>query len=241
MPLLFRDTTEQRAYMVKYLRTFYPTFETGGDIYRGFLNRYLTGKIVLDAGCGDGGIITEFKNLPAELIGVDTNKPLLDSNSTVTKKILANVEQIPLHDNSIDVIVSEFVFEHLESPEKVFKEFHRVMRSGAKVIFLTPNVLNPVMLASKIMPHAAHTFFRSRVLRKGEETHKTFYRANTVGIIQQHAREAGLTLVEYQRAGNPEYIGFAKPLVIPVIIGERAINNPALSFLKMYIAGVLTK
>lgn len=42
-------------------------------------------------------------------------------------------------DNSLDVIVSTEVIEHLENPRAVIREFWRLLKPGGKVILTTPN------------------------------------------------------------------------------------------------------
>jgi 2-polyprenyl-3-methyl-5-hydroxy-6-metoxy-1,4-benzoquinol methylase len=42
-------------------------------------------------------------------------------------------------DNSLDVIVSTEVIEHLENPRAVIREFWRMLKPGGKVILTTPN------------------------------------------------------------------------------------------------------
>jgi len=46
---------------------------------------------------------------------------------------------IGVPDNSFDVIVSTEVIEHLENPRATFREFHRILRPGGKLVVTTPN------------------------------------------------------------------------------------------------------
>ncbi len=42
-------------------------------------------------------------------------------------------------DGSFDTIISIEVIEHLENPRAVFREFHRLLRDGGRLILTTPN------------------------------------------------------------------------------------------------------
>ncbi len=242
MSIFFCSNQEQRDYIWKKIRATYPEFRTGGDFYRDFLKRHLhADAVVLDAGCGDGGILAEFATVPKKIIGVDQNKELLEKNSVVHEKFVANLENLPFENNSIDVIVSQFVLEHVENPEKVFKELFRVLKPGGVFIFLTPNMLNPVMALSKILPHFVHHFLRTTILKKQEETHPTYYKVNTHKKLVSLGHAAGFERHKIVRAGNPEYLGFCKPLVPLAIFYEKITDHAPLRFLKMYLTGYFVK
>ena len=51
----------------------------------------------------------------------------------------ANLETIPIQDNSLDLLVSEFVFEHFENPLLVLRECARILKPGGEIVFLTIN------------------------------------------------------------------------------------------------------
>ena len=242
MSILFKNTEEQRAYLKKVQHKIHPRYKTGGEYYREFIaSRLRPSFVVVDAGCGDTGIIREFKGTFATLIGVDVSEELLKKNIVVDQKILADLEKIPLPDNSADMIVSEFVLEHLEYPEKVFQELYRILKPEGSFILLTPNRFNPVMVTSSILPHFVHDWFRDKILKKGEETHETHYRANSFKRVVALLEKAGFVLGRVERAGNPEYVGIAPFLMWPAMLFERVIDNKVMSFLKMYLVGEFRK
>jgi len=242
MCVFFKDNLAQKEYIGKQLKKVYPEFVTGGDYYRGYLKKYLkSNMVVLDAGCGDYGIIPEFRKIPKLIIGLDEDKDLLEKNKIVHKKIVANLEKIPMDDDSVDLVTSEFVLEHVEKPDIILKEIFRVLKPNGKFIFITPNVLNPVMVLSKILPHFIHELLRSKLLKKQEETHRTNYRANTYRKLKYLGKKAGFQNLDIVRAGNPEYLAFCKPLVLPSILIERFIDNKLFSILKMYLIACFKK
>lgn len=242
MSIFFNNNNEQKNYISEKLYKLYPEFKTGGYFFRKYLKNYIhSNATILDAGCGDNGMISEFKSLSGLIIGIDINENLLNKNNIVDKKIIGNLEQIPLDNNSVDIIVSEFVLEHLQNPITVFKEISRVLKPKGVFIFITPNVLNPIMTLSKILPYSWHKLLRKILLKKREEAHPTYYKANTYGKLLKLARFSMFNNCQISRAGNLEYFGFCKPLVLLAIFFEKIIDNNFLNIFKMYLVGCFVK
>jgi len=88
-----------------------------GTFARGLHETPLADSIV----CAD--IMARPEDLPAAIgwIEADLNFPLSEP------------------DESFDTILSIEVIEHLENPRAVFREFHRLLRSGGQLILTTPN------------------------------------------------------------------------------------------------------
>lgn len=241
MSVLFKNHYEQRELVDRNLTRFFPRFKTGGFYFREYLKNYAPKAVILDAGCGRGGQIGEFKNVAKEIIGLDIDERELNQNSVVDKKIKADLTAVPLPKASVDIVSAEFVLEHLRSPAQSFSEIYRVLKPDGVFIFLTPNVLNPVMFFSKITPVFLHRFFKRELLKKEEIIHKTYYRANTYRRLFNLGRTAGFSKLEIQRAGNPDYFAFLKPLVLPAILFEKALDNQFLEVYKMYLIGCFKK
>lgn len=242
MSIFFHSNKEQKGYIWQKIHRTYPTFKSGGDFFRTYLQQRITpDSVVLDAGCGSNGILGEFAHVPRQIIGVDVDKDLLNRNRMVHQKIVADLAHLPLDNASVDVVVSEFVLEHLKDPPSVFKELSRVLKPNGAFIFLTPNLFNPVMMTSKILPFTLHTFLRKALLKKDEKAHATYYRANTARALRRFGNEAGFIQQQIQYAGNPEYLGFCKPFVPAAIRFEQLLDNRLFAGLKMYLIGCFTK
>jgi len=99
---------------------------------------------VLDLGCGDGlfGTIL-FKNQPGAIsFGVDlSTKDIQKAKQTNTYRALqvADMSNLPFADNSIGSILSNSVFEHLESIEAALHEAWRILKPGGKLVLTAPN------------------------------------------------------------------------------------------------------
>jgi len=90
---------------------------------------------ILDLGCGVGRI-TEFMSFDfKEVIGIDISGVMIRKAKKRLKKftsvkfIETDGESIPLPDNSIDLVFSYLVFQHIKDREMVEKNFEEVYRA----------------------------------------------------------------------------------------------------------------
>lgn len=98
------------------------------------------GNLVLDAGAGTGNITIKIKNLGAKVIALDNIKEALDRIKLKTNSIevirhdLAS--PLPFDNDYFDQIVSNNVIYTVPpgKRELVFKEFHRVLKPGGKIV-----------------------------------------------------------------------------------------------------------
>lgn len=242
MLILFQSNAEQKKYIEHAVRRGFPSFKTGGFFFRKYIQKRINQHFqILDAGCGTGGMLSEFKHIPKKIIGIDADSQSLDKNTIISNKIHGSLERIPLGDSSMDMVISEFVIEHLKNPLYVFREINRVLKPTGVFVFITPNIINPIMLSSKLLPYSIHTWMRKKFLKKNEKTHKTYYRANSYHKLIRLGKRSGFKNTEIKRAGNPEYLGFMKPLVPIAVTLEKTIDTNFFQIFKMYLIGCFTK
>lgn len=101
----------------------------------------LKGKIVLEAGCGNGFFIPNLlKKHPRKLLAIDISKTLLQYAKEKIKSGIAEFKQMDLtkrlnfRTNSIDVIVSYNVLSELENISTPLREMTRILKPGGKMI-----------------------------------------------------------------------------------------------------------
>lgn len=102
------------------------------------------GGVLLDLGC-HGGYLTNFiaqQIKAAQVIAVDISPEaiaFIKKNHPDWQAICANIEdKLDINDNSVDLITSFDVFEHLNKPENVIKETKRVIKPGGFFIIAVP-------------------------------------------------------------------------------------------------------
>jgi ubiquinone/menaquinone biosynthesis C-methylase UbiE len=103
------------------------------------------GEVVLDLGSGaglDAFVAARRVGKTGRVIGVDmTPKMLASARRSAAEMGLANIEfregdieDLPVKDNSIDVVISNCVINLAPDKAKVFKESYRVLRPGGRLM-----------------------------------------------------------------------------------------------------------
>lgn len=221
-----------------------PKWQDSVAIYRNLiLDSINKDSVVLEAGCGFSDSYRDIYSKAKQVIGVDINKKFLELNRSLDIKIQSNLENIPqVKSNSVDLIISSWVFEHLERPDRVFAEFSRVLKHGGKVIFLTPNKLNYVVILNRIIPNFLRKFFVGKMAKNlVTDPMKTFYKVNSVAGIKKYAKRNGLKLEGVILNGDPTYIAINRLFFYKGVLIEKFHNIPFLRGFRTHLIGVLEK
>ena len=103
---------------------------------------------IVDAGSGAGVVAMWMADITSQTRN-DVTISLLDGSaerlataennllpySSIGKQFIkCNLEDIPVPNDNVDYLFCRFVFEYLENPTKVFKEFQRIVKPGGKVV-----------------------------------------------------------------------------------------------------------
>ncbi len=101
------------------------------------LDRLPPDAFVLDVGCGPGRVMTYLAYRQIRAVGVDRSlvSVRLLRQRCQLPGIVADNLALPLADGCVDLVISDGVLHHIESPEQAFSELCRVLRSGG-VLFL---------------------------------------------------------------------------------------------------------
>jgi len=103
------------------------------------------GMVVLDLGSGAGFdcfLAAKKAGKTGKVIGVDMTEKMIIKARQNAKKYgfinvefrLGEIEELPVEDNSIDVIISNCVINLSPDKKKVFNEAHRVLKKGGKML-----------------------------------------------------------------------------------------------------------
>ena len=117
-------------------------FSTKTDHAREFIRLRLpdlSGKAVLDVGCGHGSDILTYEKLGArEVYGIDISSFMIEEAKKVVKSpdnlFVGSMDSIPLGDRSIDVIVGRFSLHYLSELDKAYEEFARILNDDGSLI-----------------------------------------------------------------------------------------------------------
>ena len=106
---------------------------------------FVSGRVVLDAGCGDAGATSLLARSARVLVGIDNSSEALRDASRGrclhVKLACGDVRALPFRDAAFDVVCSFQVLEHFPRPERFLRESVRVLRPGGRLVLTTPNRL----------------------------------------------------------------------------------------------------
>jgi ubiquinone/menaquinone biosynthesis C-methylase UbiE len=111
-------------------------FATDGPV----VAEYLSGRehgVALDAACGTGRFAEFLASRGHQVIGVDSSPAMLAHARQRVPQAefhVAELDRLPLPDDSVDVIVCALALEHVPRLEPVLAEFARVLRPGGDLV-----------------------------------------------------------------------------------------------------------
>lgn len=99
------------------------------------------GKIILDAGCGDGFYTRQLAYKGAAVIGIDGSENLLkiarekNSHTNVSFQAADLLVKLPFKDNSFDIVVSNMVLMDIEDIGSFISETSRILKPNGVFVF----------------------------------------------------------------------------------------------------------
>lgn len=101
----------------------------------------LSGKRILDVGCGPG-VQVQFLTGSNEVHGIDISRPALElaaREGLITHRFNVEEHGIPFPAEYFDVVICTDLLEHLFDPEFVLREIRRVLRKDGYAVLAVPN------------------------------------------------------------------------------------------------------
>lgn len=172
---------------------------------------------VLDFGAGRGAHIDTddsdyrrglkiLKGRVAHVEGCDVDPAVLENPHLDHATLIDPSAPLPFPDGSFDLVVANWVLEHVDDAEGVAKELSRVTKPGGWIAAATANRLGYVALAASAITNRAHVRVLSKV-QPGRLDHDVFptrYRMNSRAILQQLFGRYG-EVVAYTNSAEPSY------------------------------------
>jgi SAM-dependent methyltransferase len=152
---------------------------------------------VLDLGAGRGSWhyleksefkreLRQLRGKVGEYIGADVDTAVL-GNPTTDRNVLIKDGVLPVGDSSVDVIICDWVLEHIVDVESFKSEVHRVLKPGGFLCARTPHSLSYVSLAARMVKNASHVKALRWIQpkRQAEDAFPTAYRCNTLAAVSR--------------------------------------------------------
>jgi SAM-dependent methyltransferase len=225
-----RDSSEKQIEFHKYDLSFYPEIAFGGiprsdgviEFYSRLNSMIKSYSVVVDFGCGRGSHtedpvefrrdLRRLKGKVAKVIGLDVDAAAR-SNPTIDEfRSMTPGQQWPIQSESIDLVISDCVLEHLPDPGYLFREANRVLVHGGFLCIVTTNLLSYVGLAAKLIPNRLHSavLSRTQLSREEKDVFPTLYKCNTVFALRREMQRHGFGAAVFGHDGGPGYLRFSK-------------------------------
>jgi len=109
------------------------------DMLLGAAGERLRGRVLVD-GCGVGTYLSRLALLSGQTIGLDIEFPRVQDSSAFTPLVVCGAgEYLPFETNSIDLVFSHEVLEHVQNDQAAIREIARVLKPGGRVVLFCPN------------------------------------------------------------------------------------------------------
>ena len=173
---------------------------------------------VLDLGAGRGAWFEDdtsdfrrqvrlLRGKVAEVIGCDVDPAVRDNQAVDTAHVIAPGQPLPLESGSIDLVVSDYVFEHVENPLALGQELQRVLKPGGWVCARTPTKYNYVCVAARLVSNIRHASVLrwAQPGRKAEDVFPTVYRLNNRADLERAFPPTQFEHHSYVYTFEPQY------------------------------------
>jgi SAM-dependent methyltransferase len=169
---------------------------------------------VLDYGAGRGGWYSEehgykrnlrtIKGKVARYICADIDEVVL-TNPSSDENLLIRGNRVPLDDQSVDLIVCDFVLEHIVDVPAFKTEISRLLKPGGYFCARTPHSMHYVSLFARLIRNARHPKALRLIqpTRRSEDVFPTFYRLNSLRRVMATFR--GWQNYSYLHSSEPRY------------------------------------
>lgn len=175
--------------------------------------------VVLDFGAGRGRFVEEplpfrrglqdRRGTVGRLIGLDVDEAVQENPVVDEAHVIRVGEPLPLADASVDLVVSDFTFEHVDDPAWAGAELDRVLRPGGWICARTPNRWGLIALPARMVPNRLHDAVLTRVqpTKQARDTFPTRYRLNTPAALRRAFSLERFEHCSYTHESEPAYVG----------------------------------
>lgn len=176
--------------------------------------------VALDVGCGRGTqgddpirVRRHLRILKApgrHVIGLDVDPKAADNPFIDEFRLLDEGGRWPVPAGAADLVIADFVLEHVACPSAFFAEAARVLREDGSLCVRTINAWSYLGITSRLVPNALHrrVLHRAQPERRSEDIFPTLYRCNSPRKMRRALARHGFDATVYGSEAEPSYLGF---------------------------------
>lgn len=130
--------------------------------------------------------IRMLKGKVKKVIAADVDDAVLENRASDSQVVMKD-GKLDLPDASVDLVVADYVLEHIEDPETFAAQVDAVLRPGGWFCARTPHKISYVSIASRLVANKAHTKVLKYIQpdRKEIDVFPAFYRMNSVSDVRK--------------------------------------------------------
>jgi len=200
-----------------------PGWRPATHVYHDLVAGLLTpSTLVLDLGCGRGGVMEELHPRAGLALGLDPDlASLREHRAPAMRRVCGLADTLPYPNGTFDLVCCSWVLEHLADPERALAEVARVLADGGRFVFITPNRRHPLVAFNRALRWTRGRLVGRLYGRAEADTFPALYRANTPEEIEGLAQAVGLEVTSIHLVGDPTYLAFSEPLYRLACLLER--------------------
>jgi SAM-dependent methyltransferase len=190
--------------------------------------------VVIDLGAGRGEIFDTWPAYGARLarlqgkvrrvVGLDVDSAIAQHPYLDERHVIAPDGVWPVADQSADLIVADWVLEHIADPDLLAREVRRVLKPGGWFCARTPNRWGYVGIGARLVPNSLHGALLRKFWpdRQAIDVFPTVYRLNSLRDVRKHFPEPEWRNASYVHRATPKYFGRSR-LMFDLIAAFQAI------------------
>ena len=242
-----REMLHKESFLRRYNKKIvnsYKNRKSLSDFYWSMINKVLAPKsMVLDIGAGRKGMLSLFSERGITSIGLDMSYEDLQANEFLSLRVCGDAQELPFKAGSFDLVVSQWVLEHLPFPDLFIQEASRVLKHKGFFLLVSNSLFCPLMFFNAVMPRKLRDGIKKKLLPKEveEDTFPTFYRANTQRRLRRLVRSTELKEKFFIYASDLSFFIFNRILFAFWLVVDRLTERKFLRPLRMHFLGLYEK
>jgi 2-polyprenyl-3-methyl-5-hydroxy-6-metoxy-1,4-benzoquinol methylase len=130
------------TWAISRLAWLHPVRREGFDFNASYLN-WKPGGRLLDVGCGRGELLERMQRLGWNVEGVDFDRKAVEVARQKRLRVrYGTLAAQNYQDQTFDAITMTHLIEHIHDPVSLFRECHRVLKPGGRLVVVTPNAFS---------------------------------------------------------------------------------------------------